>query len=364
MAETAAQRLDRITQEVLSGQRTLDSVRRSVNLQAGLAVDYGISAQATANDASLTDPAAVRSRVEAIFRNRNVVIGAGDPSGAPAPAVPDTDDAFAYIQGVLDSYGLGSLYDWALEQLQAGRSSDRILLDLRDRPEFQARFPAIAARQQAGLAPLSPAEYVAYEQQARQVMRQFGLPSGFYDSNDDFTRLLTEDVSVAELYERVQQGYQQVAFAEPEVRSAFADFFGPQGDSALASFFLDPDRAMPALRNMVTEAQIGGAARQFDLDVGASAAQRLREFGITQAEAQAGFRQVRALDPLFTETVSESADFTAEAEGIGGVLGVDPNATRALERRRQSRLSAFQGGGGAAVGQRGVAGLGADEAVI
>src|SRR5690606_26025042 len=164
--------------------------------------------------------------------------------------------------------------------------------------------------------------------------------------------------------ERVQNGYQQVAYAAPEVREVFADYFGARGDNALAAFFIDPDRAAPVLRNMVTEAQIGGAGRQQGLMIDLATAARLRGTGVTEDEARQGFAAVRELDPLFTETVTEADDFTALGEGLAAVFNLDPAARRRLERRQAARLAAFQGGGGAAVGQTGVLGAGIEEPVI
>lgn len=274
------------------------------------------------------------------------------------------DDARAYLNGVLEQYGLASLGDWAFGLLQAGRSADYIIMELRNRQEFKDRFPAIEARRQAGLSPISPAEYVAYEQQARQILRQFGLPEGFYDQNSDFTQFLTNDVSVAELYERAQQGYQRVAYAPIEVRAAFMDFFGTQGDAALAAVFLDPERAVPLLKEMATEAEIGGAARQQQIMTDLQTARRLREFGVTQDAAREGFRRVRQLDPLFSELVGEGEDFTAEGIGTSTAFGLDATDVRRMERRRASRVADFSGAGGAALGQRGVAGVGVDAPTI
>lgn len=417
--ETPDQRIARIVADLVAGRRTLDDVRRSVNALAGRPADEGISGAAGVNDAALLaaarngDTTTLANRIRQVFTNRNVALtyygnGVAPPPaqtptapttpttpttsgqepkpgapttpaapaapGAPAPTTPTTPtapaapatdpyDAMGYIQGVLDSYGLGSLADWAMQQLQQGYSSDRILLDLRNTREFRDRFPALFDRQEQGLPPISPAEYVAYEQQARQVFRQFGLPEQFLDEASDFGRLIAEDVSVAELYERVQSGFQRVANSPAEVRAAFGDFFGARGDAALAAFFLDPDRAAPMLRNMVTDAEIAGAGRQYQIGTDFDTSRRIRELGYTGDTARQTFEQIRQLDPLFAETVGEGANFddlAAEREGVQAGFGLDPAQRRRIERRQRERVAAFQGGGGAAASQRGFIGLGAD----
>lgn len=401
-AETPDERVQRIVDQIVRGDiGGLEALRRSVDALAGrtfapsgpeaLQNDwYIITAARSGNTADLAN------RVRAVFGNRGVdlgfyganaqppMVGAPGTPTAPAPAAPpspaaptptaptpatpaapvDTaaqNSARARLQSTLDTYGLGDLVDWAWTQLQGGVSEDTILLDLRNQPAFRQRFPGLYARQERGLAPISPAEYVAYEQQARQIMRQFGMPEGFFDSHDDFALFIAEDVSVAELYERIQGGFRDVAYAPQAVRDVFAEWFGASGDSALAAFFLDPERATPLLQNMKVDAEIGGAARMAGVRTGFSTARALREHGVTYEAAVQGFGRVRSLDPLYAETVSEFDDFTAEGVGTSAVFGLDPAASRVLERRRQRRLSAFEGGGGAALGQRGVAGLGVEE---
>src|SRR5437867_2701415 len=100
------------------------------------------------------------------------------------------DDAFASLKDLLDRYGLPSLTDWAWQQLVGGKSEAEITLSLYDQPAFQQRFPAIAARRASGLNAITPAEYVSYETQARQMFQAAGFPPSFYDQPDDFTAYL------------------------------------------------------------------------------------------------------------------------------------------------------------------------------
>lgn len=267
-------------------------------------------------------------------------------------------DAWAYIRNLLDSYGLPeSLADWAWDQIIGGVSAEQIALDLQDRPEFQARFPAIAERRAKGLPAISPAEYVAYERTAAQIMRAAGLPPGFYDDPTDFAGFIARDVSIAELNDRVNEGYQRVVNAPPEVRDAFSEFFGVQGDGALAAFMLDPDRAAPTLKRMVTQADIAGRARDAGgLNVSLERAGELADIGITGLQAQQAAANVAERAALFAETVGDREDLTGEREGLDYALGVGDAS--AVDRRQRSRVAAFRGGGGAAAGQAGVAGLG------
>lgn len=274
-------------------------------------------------------------------------------------------DALAYVRRILTDYGLpDSLATWAWQKIVSGAPAEQVALDLRDTPEFQQRFPAIPAREAAGLPPLSPAEYVAYEQAAGQLFRAAGLPPGFYDDPSDFTDLLAKDVSVAELNDRIStEGFQKVVGAPPEVRDAFQEFFGVQGDSALAAFFLDPDRAAPVLRRMATEADIAGrAALAGGLNVTADRARELAEIGVTGLQAQQAAANVAEQSALFSESVSEGDDLTAEREGLNAAFGLSEAAS--LRRRQQQRTAAFSGGGGAAASGEGVRGLGSGDGAL
>jgi hypothetical protein len=277
-------------------------------------------------------------------------------------ATAEQQSAKAYIQSILEDYGLpASLADWAWERIVNGDSQEQVALDLRETPEFMTRFPAIQAREAAGLPPISPAEYVAYEKAAGQLMRLVGLPAGFYDDRSDYTQLLANDVSLTELNDRISaDGFQRVAQAPPEVRDAFGEFFGVQGDSALAAFFIDPDRAAPVLKRMATQADIAGRARlAAGLNVDAARAGELADIGITGLQVQQAAANVGERSALFNESVSERDDLTGEREGLNAALGVG-DASK-LAQRTQQRTAAFSGGGGAAAGQGGVAGLGSND---
>lgn len=293
--------------------------------------------------------------------NYGVVSGPMVPGSSPDTSDPARNSAFAYIRGLLTEYGLESLTEWAWEQIVAGVSADQLALDLRQRPEFQAAFPEIQSRKANGLTAMSPAEILAYRQAAGQILRQAGLPPGFYDSQSDYAALLSNDVSIAELAQRVSsEGLGRVVDAPQAVRDAFSNFFGVQGDAALAAFFLDPARATPVLQRMATQADIAGRARLAGgLNVNAARAEELARMGVTGLQAQQAAANVAERSGDFVETISETQDLTGEREGLNAALGIGDAS--ALARRRQSRSDAFSGAGGAVTGQAGVLGLGVEE---
>lgn len=269
-------------------------------------------------------------------------------------------DSEAYIEGLLAEYGLESLTDWAMDQLVEGRSPTEVLQRLRERPEFQQRFPAIEQRRAAGLAPLTPGEYVEYERRARQVMREAGLPQGFYDSTDDFTQFLTLDVSVDELRTRVNEGFARVQQLPDEVRNAFADFYGPDTEQALAAFYLDPDRAVPRLIEMAETAMVAGVGRQFGFGLSEAEAERVARQGAGGTQVRSGFEQLNTQRALFNERVGEEGeDLEIEDEGVEAVFGLSGESQEQIRRRFQRRQAEFAGGTRQAAGtEEGFTGIG------
>lgn len=269
--------------------------------------------------------------------------------------------AFGLIEDLLAQYGLEGLLDTAKRWLQQGFSPDEIAIKLRGTDVFKARFPAIEAREKAGLSPLSPAEYVQFERTTRQLLREANLPQGFYDSTEDFTNLLVNDVSPAELDQRIKQGYQRVAQLNLEVRRQFSEWFGPEGDDALAAYFLDPEKALPLLERQVTMSEIGGAGKRMGANISGNLARRLYGVGVTGEQTTAALQELDQNRAQFNETVEEQDDYTIEDTGLTAKFGTDANNAEKLRRRQLSREAQFMGQGGAASGQEGFSGAGSQQ---
>ena len=93
------------------------------------------------------------------------------------------------MKAVLTKYGLSSLATWVSYKITSGIGFEQIMLELYDTPEFKAAYPEIEARrlaaQQRGqtLQPISVDDVLAYRTQARAIMKSYGLPPSFYQSN-------------------------------------------------------------------------------------------------------------------------------------------------------------------------------------
>lgn len=286
------------------------------------------------------------------------------------PATQDQLDAFALLRTTFARYGLGSdaLASWALDGLIAGKSIDQILLELETRPEFQAAFPEIEARRRKSaetgiqLAPISPAEILQYRTQAKQLMASFGLPDSFYAQNDDFYELIVGDTSIAELNDRLELAAKRVVQAPPEVRQVFTDMFGHAGDDALYTLFVDTDRGLPALQEMVQASEAGGAARRFGFGLSQAEAELMASMNIDYDQAVAGFGKLYENRGLFDEALYEGEDYTVGQQGVAAAF--QREGSDALQKRGEARRAETSGSSGGGVSQTGASGLGSADSGI
>lgn len=276
------------------------------------------------------------------------------PVEAPKTADPN-QSAKDVIKASLESWGLGSLTDWAWTELTRGASTDQVIAQLRTKEEYKARFKGNVERAAHNLTPLSEASYLAYEDQARQVMRTAGLPSGFYDSPDDFAKFIGGDISASELNSRVQLAYTLVNQEPIETQQEAARLGLTLSDQAAG--ILDPNAAFPLLQRKLQMAQIGGASlMQGYGQLGVDALSRLAAAGVDEATARKGFGNLVSLSPLLSQFAGEEA-ITGD-ETINAQFGLDANAQEKLSRRQRERLAQFKSGGGAATTAKGAVGLG------
>lgn len=263
-----------------------------------------------------------------------------------------TDTGSSVVRDYLRTFGLESLADWAWAQHLAGASDQEIMLEIRQRPEYKARFPAMEQLAKEGRA-IDEISYINYESTVRSLLHQYGIVQGMYDTPEQIAKLLLSDVSAAEVNDRLQTAAALTFEVPAEVRNRFMTEYGgtPGG---LASYFLDPDRAGPLLNQQYRAAQVMGAADQQRVQVGRDLAENLALSGVTYEQARTGFGQVAqtaALGAGYGETIGTDERIKA-AFGDAGAAAVQRRVTR-------SRQSQFMGGGSAAETQAGVSGLGA-----
>ena len=273
----------------------------------------------------------------------------------PPPPISRDNPAYLRIKALLDAYGLGSLVDWAYDQMVNGRDEVQVTQDLRDRDEFKARFRGLEIRRQRGLPPMSVDEYLAYERQAASIMHAAGLPAGFYDSPDDYADLIGKDVSVNELQQRVADATTALYQSPQEVRDELSRQYGVT-EGTLAAWFLDSERAMPEIQRQFRSAQIGAEARRQQFGpLTAAEAERLAELGIDAEQAAQAFGALAQSREITGALAVEGDPMGMSRAQQLAAVGGDAAAQAELEWRRRRRQSAFEGGGGFAQSDSGLA---------
>jgi hypothetical protein len=258
------------------------------------------------------------------------------------------EDARVTMANVLNTYGLGELSDYIYNEIIVKETvnlnnPDAIIFAIREQPAYKKRFAANATRLKNGLTELLPGEYIGLEDQFKTMIRSNGLPAGFYDSEDDLRKLIEGDVSPSEFQRRIQDGYNAVVNADPEVKRQFKEFYGVT-DGGLAAYFLDPKRGEPLLANQARAAQIAASGlKQGGIQISGSFAENLAQRGITEQQARAGFGEVGALGELKQTFAGETA--LSGEQLAGAAFGIDVAAQQELERKRRLRTGEFAGGG-------------------
>lgn len=262
--------------------------------------------------------------------------------------------AFNILKMEFQQYGLGSLVDKISNLLTDGTPPAEFALRLRDTQEYKDRFKANEIRISKGLAALSPAEYVALEDQYQNVMRNYDLPETYYTKDTTgrqvgFEQLLANDVSAKELEERVLTAKDRVLNANPEVSKALKQFYPGITNGDILAYALDPKNALNEIQRKVTAAEIGGAAMAQGLTAGMSRAEELAGYGITKAQAQQGYETVAGIAPrggqlaaIYKE--SPYTQQTAEAEVFN--LGGSAEAKKKREKLASLETAAFSGQSG------------------
>lgn len=251
--------------------------------------------------------------------------GAG-PAAPAAPATPFNQSAFAYMSGLLNQYGLGSLTG-VLQKLILGGTTDenQLTLALQNTAEWKQRFAGNEMLRQAGLPVLSIGEYLSAEQSYAQALKQYGLPQGFYDDPSDFAKWIGNSVSPNEVMQRAQMWADVANRQDPAVKAQLASMGMSDGD--LIAFMMDPSRATPLIQQKYQTTLIGAAARRSGVVADNGYLEKLAGMGVTEQQAQQGYG-----------LISESM---GALNTLAQVYGVDYN-------QRDFESEVFENSGGAA----------------
>jgi hypothetical protein len=292
-------------------------------------------------------------------------LGTTPTSGMTAAKI----DAIAAIGALLSSYGIGDLSGPITEAVQKGYTSDTIQLIMQDPNSkdplavaFQTRFPANKTRLAAGKSVLSASDYLQAERSYTQVLQSYGVSN--LATRDKLNSFIANDVSAAEVSDRVGLAIDRVKNADPFVKASLAEYYPMLSQGDIVGAVLDPAEGLPSLKRKIQIAEIGGAAavqglktgltsmseasKQFEnVTTGALGAEALASFGITQEEARKGYQTVASIAPRseFLSSISGGEDYTrlqAEQEAFLGLA----SAKRARESLTEQERARFGGSAG------------------
>lgn len=280
------------------------------------------------------------------------------------------DTAFDIIKKTLEYYGLkDKKFLGEVETLFTGKViSDKSTIDdigvaMQNTDAFAERFPANKILRDANKGQKSVSEYLRLEADYKNILSSAGMPPGFYDDPKDFQNWIANDTSPLEIQGRVEQGYQAVKNASPQVVEQFKRLYGAsEGD--LAAYFIDPERAKPtfdryqAQREARAAVVASQAQQQANIALTAQQSEELVRAGITsQEQAQAGFMDIQNQQELFNPMTAGETAITQQ-EQIAGVFGTNAEARQKIAARKRGRQAAFEQGGSFIPTQTGVASLG------
>lgn len=260
---------------------------------------------------------------------------------------PTKRNAYNYLLEMFTSMGLGSLAPKILEMVQQGLGEQAISYELQNTTEYKERFKANEARRKAGLSVLSPKEYLETERSYRQIMQSAGMPIGFWDSNEDFIDLLSRDVSPSEVKERVDMAARKAANLDDATKKALMQFHGI-GETQLAAFYLDADRALPTLEKISRSVDLGAAAYRNQLEVTRERAEQL-SMSNQAANADVLFGQVAENAREGQRLASIHGDSYSQGEAEDEAFFGLESAKRKRRKLAEKEQASFSGGSG--VGQ-------------
>ena len=301
--------------------------------------------------------------------NGNIVYGSSSGSGSrssASTAAVDTQraerqSAYDLLYQQFNQYGLAALVEPLKALITGGASPSEFTIRLRETDAYKKRFAANQARIQKGLAAISEAEYLGLEDQYQNIMRNYGLPANYYTRGDmgrqeGFEKFIANDVSAAELEDRVMTAQNRVLNANPEVIASLRQYYPDISNGDILAYTLDPDKGLSEIKRKVTAAEIGGGALQAGLGITGARAEELGAAGVTKQQAQQGFQTVAEVAPRGGQLAaiygeSPYTQQTAEQE----VFGLAGSTEAAKQRRKLVGLekAAFSGQSGTAQGALG-----------
>ena len=286
----------------------------------------------------------------------------------------------AMLQNGLDATTIYNILDSSNPQATIqglGLSSTQLAAATSLVSSWQARFVGNQARIAAGLNPLDPATYIANEQSYKQVMSMAGIPaSSPLQSTAYLGQLMGQDVSPAEVSQRVNAATSAVQNEDPEVIAQLQSQFG-LSQSTIVSHLLDPAVSAPVVQQeynaatiaaeaaragvAITVGNTGGNTQSGGLTNQNALQMQLAAQGVTQAQAAQSFQTIAQQQPELQAIAARYGTGYTGPANIGSALQATQfgltgaaAAQAQLSRLTTAETSAFSGSAGAVTGSLGM----------
>lgn len=229
--------------------------------------------------------------------------------------------------------------------------ADTISVLLPQTEPYKKRFAGNQQLVAAGVAPLSPAEYLQAESQYTEILKRYDL--GSLARRDTFSTLIGGQVSAAELTDRVVNVYDRVRNADPALKAEMERVKGlSRGqltDADFAKALLTGAEGANELKRKISTAEISAEARQRQLST--QSAEQLQQLGVTREQARAGFETISQAQPTF-EKLAGIYD-REQLQPAVAQTELEREVFQGMESQRRKRLAqqeaaAFSGSSGLA----------------
>ncbi len=275
------------------------------------------------------------------------------PAPAPAPAPPAApafnESAFEIFKKMLSGWGLpigGDIEAIIRKAVVDGYTPDMIELvipDIQNTESWKARFPGWHARVASGYNQLTVGEYLALENSYHRILASAGLPAGFYDDPSDYGNFIAKNISPDELQGRVNAAVDLANRVDPTARNLLMSFYGV-GTGDIAAYFLDANRAMPALDKQYKAVNVAAWAARAGLDVAtASRYEDLVDKGVTEQMAAQGYATIAELSSSVGK-MGKFHGFTYDQTAAENDVFFNDNALR--RKIVQREVAGFSGSAG------------------
>ena len=236
---------------------------------------------------------------------------------------------------------------------EIGKPETQVISEVRKDPEYTNIFPGNTTA--TGQVRYDEVTYNALKESYIGTLQEYGIDrsASLTFMADKITGLIEGDVSASEFAQRVGSVYSGIEENIPQVQAFYDENFGVQLDAkSILAGALDPTVGEAIVQGRITTAQIGGEAARAGFEITTQEAKRMKEAGLTQAEARQLFTTVERELPRLREL--QSRDGVQAQDQIGleelteALVFQDPEELERISRLEAEEESRFSPIGGAA----------------